>query len=132
MKTPDKATAAEIHAAILEFCNLTDRGTYGSWTQTSYKEEFFKIFHRAYISRLCPPAGYEKHKTAKKRKRRAKVDDYVVDGARIKTFLSENWPRPKIRKHQAMIDDLTAWWDAWAYAWSHYPSPMSRPYRRKS
>jgi hypothetical protein len=131
MPTPDKATAADIYAHILEFCDLTERGAYGHWSQTSYKELFFEIFHQAYINGRCAPTGYTKHKQAEKRKKSAKVDGYVVNGERIKTFLGKNWSRSKMQKHKSMIEDLTAWWDAWTYAWSRYPNPMPRPYRRK-
>jgi len=130
------AGTAWIYQRILDYCDERANGVGGDFDQTSYKLDFFGIFADAYVGGFC---GCE----ARKRLARlgsgdALFSDFVITCEGIHQHLTNEWLKGpnRTKENTAMTRDLCNWWDAWEYAWGHFPgyfhSPRSRINKVKS
>ena len=126
--------ATWIYQRILDYCEERANGIGGSYRQTSYKQDFFRIFTDALIGGFCGSLAarrYQRRCSRLKRSRPA-YTDYVVVGEGIRAFLEERWLKGKNRtsSNERMVSDLCEWWDAWLFARGpYYPRDFCSPRR---
>jgi hypothetical protein len=129
MKRPQPATAADIYEQIADYCRQREADG-ASWAQNVYKEDFFKIFYRAYYNGVAGWRAKGRYATAYGRNKTVSVTDHDVNGYLVEQHLATVWRKAKSKRSTQMVSDLVRWWDDWTYAWDHHPAGIPRKYHR--
>jgi hypothetical protein len=107
-----------IYHRIVEYCDSigTTRGSHG---QTSYKQDYYRIYMDALSLRAAGRHADEiyRAKWKKSKRNRPALENYVICGEAIKNHVETVWlvGNKRTKMNRAMLHDLCEWWDAWEF-----------------